>query len=173
MLPSSFEPHKDKDKDKDKDKVSFNTENMDVKSFLKDLNYFTSSSSLQTIKMEIQIKKKVLKFNEKFKPIVQYFKLLYNEDNVDHTKLKSFFTIIVQSATDYLFIKNEKEQTKLIIDTVCIELLKQFVNDDEKLCRSFICMVANKIKPNTWLRRNKKYVIKVFFLIVNQLLQIK
>ena len=55
MLPSSFEPHKDKDKDKDKDKVSFNTENMDVKSFLKDLNYFTSSSSLQTIKMELQI----------------------------------------------------------------------------------------------------------------------
>lgn len=138
---------------------------IDHKDVLESLNYFSQSSSLKQVKEDLIIKKKIEKFEGKFDKVLSSV----NTELMDKNDL---FLVVAQCAEDYFFVNNE-EKCKKIKETVCIKLLKGYVKGDEAICKQILSAVQGRVKKSTFLRRNKKAIIKTFFLLVKLLLKTK
>lgn len=140
-------------------------EEIDYKDVLGNLDYFSSASNLKGVKEELILKKKTIKFIQKFKQVLSSI----NTDLIDKNDL---FLAVIQSAEDYIYIK-DADKCARVKDELCVELLKGYVNGDEAVCRQIIQAVSHKVKKTTVLRRNKKAIIRAFFLLVKCLLKTK
>jgi hypothetical protein len=133
----------------------------DEKLLLSDIEYFNTSSNMKDVRNEIYIQKKKKKFVEKVRGIldkIQQLECVNKDDN-----LKKIFVFVMQSAEDYIFNANDKERCEKVKKDICLELLRPFTHDNEKLCRQFMSLVANDIKKTTIFRRCRRVINKLFF----------
>ena len=135
-----------------------------LRSTVADIRQFSRSSSMGSIVSDIELIKKVSKFEVKIASVLENIKKL---DIQDDTQLQKLFLFVLQSCSDYIYVADADRCHKIKMD-LCVKLLKPFVKDDETLCKSIINIVQSRVKPSTWLRRNKRFVIKVgkFFLSI-------
>lgn len=133
----------------------------ELKETLASIQKFSRSSSMRSITDDIALRRKVAKFEDKIGVVLQNIKKL-NVENDD--QLQTLFIFVMQSCSDFIYIKDDVKCSQVRND-LCVKLLKGFVKDDEKLCRSIMSIVQPRIKPSTWLRRNRQNLLKcvVFF----------
>jgi len=132
---------------------------LDCKNTINDMSYFSSSSTMKKLQVDLNKSKKSLKFSEKIREVLKSIKKLNSDD-----EMHIVFLFVLQSCEDYLYDHSTDEKLDL-----CVALLKGFVNEDVKICRSFIKIVNGKIKKSTWLRRNQRRLTKLFFLVLSGL----
>ena len=132
---------------------------LDCKNTINDMSYFSSSSTMKKLQVDLNNSKKVLKFTEKITEVLKSIKKLNSEDEIHIV-----FLFVLQSCEDYLYEHTTEEKI-----SICVSLLKSFVNGDVKICNAFFKIVDSKLKKTSWLRRNKKKIAKFFFLVVKQL----
>ena len=140
------------------------TQTPDYKSTMKDIQYFSKQSQMSNIIEDILLEKKKNKFIDKISTVLQTIQKLNLKDE---KQLQNLFLFVLQSAEDYIYTPNTEKCT-LVKNNVCIELLKQFVKNDIKLCQQIIAIVESKIKKSTLLRRNKKRLIRCFFFFLER-----
>ena len=136
-----------------------------LKDTLKSISQFNRSSSMRGITDDIALRKKVAKFEDKISGVLANIKRL-NIENDD--QLQTLFVFVCQSASDYLYLKDEAKCLQVRTD-LCVKLLKPFVKDDDKLCRSVIAIVQHRIKKSTWYRRNRQFLVKAGLFFLNML----
>lgn len=132
----------------------------DEKILLADIEYFNTSSNMKDVRNEIYVQKKKKKFLDKVKGILEKIQSLDCANNDEN--LKKIFVFVMQSAEDYIFNANDKERCEKVKKEVCLQLLRPFTHDNEKLCRQFMALVANEIKKTTVFRRGRRVLNKVF-----------
>jgi len=86
----------------------------------------------------------------------------------DVNVIKLLFLFVLQSASDYFYLPNNKECEDVKIKC-CVELLKPLVKNDEKLCKQIIDLVICNVKKSTFYRRNKRCIGKIFFSLYRRL----
>ena len=107
---------------------------LDCKNTINDMSYFSSSSTMKKLQIDLNNSKKVLKFTEKISEVLKSIKKLNSDDEIHIV-----FLFVLQSCEDYLFEHTAEEKV-----AVCVSLLKGFVNDDLKICNAFIKIVNGK-----------------------------
>ena len=133
------------------------------KEVAKQINFFSSSSTLKDIKHDLLLNRKIEKFKKKVSGILQQIHYVLNED--DEELLKKLFVFVCQSAEDYIVLpKRDKKKCNMIKKEIVIEIMKEYVID-VKLIGSIISMVMPSIKKSTIYRRNKKFIDKLFVFV--------
>ena len=140
-----------------------NLEPQNYKEMLKDINVFNKSSTMNTIKSDLIMRKKLSKFEAKMAPVLATIQKIDNEDY-----LNQLFVFVLQSAEDYLYLPN-KEKCNAIKKEICMQLLKPFVKD-EVVRNQIIKICLKNIKKSTLFRRNRK-LLQNFFLGLVKMLQ--
>ena len=135
----------------------------ELKGVIGDIRGFNKSSQMKDIVEDIRLEKKKAKFHNKISTVLQNICRLHLEDE---NQLQTLFLFVLQSAEDYIHSKETDKCDKIKMD-LCIGLLKQFVQDDERLCKQIISIVAPRIKKSTFWRRNKISIMNGvgFFLV--------
>lgn len=146
----------------DEDELSHTSTNESLKDTLADIQRFSQSSSISNMTSEIEMQKRIGKFETKISAILEQVKKLKIDDDAH---LQEVFLFVLQACEDYIYC-SDREKCKKIKSAVCIKLLKSFTKDDEALCRCFMSVVQSNVKPSTFMRRNKKAILKFvrFFL---------
>ena len=128
-----------------------------TKEAIEDLEYFCSSSNVKTVKQSLMLKKKIYKFKSKVSAVLSKISSILEQE-----ELESLFLFVLQSAEDYLSVDGSSDELKM---DVCVELLKSYCKDDDKLCKSVILMVQKRVKKITFYRRHRKklYKVLIFF----------
>jgi len=128
----------------------------DMKSFQHDINKISSSTRTKNVIVKLESERIKSKFVTRMGSILQKFDKIKIDDD---DKLQTLFIFVMQSANDIL--ENDEEAYRL-----CLELLKQFVNNDEALCKGIMNIVKSKIKPLTFFRKYKHQMYRwatIFF----------
>jgi uncharacterized protein YaaN involved in tellurite resistance len=141
----------------------------DIKQNLEDISYFSESSNIQGVKSDLTLLKKKSKFKSKIQNVLESIKLV-NKDDVN--ELKTVFHFVMQSAEDYFNHPKDQVKANSVKNELCEELLRPLVGDDVQLCRKVMAMVVDKIKPSTFLRRNKRLIKKIFLRVFRKLQQL-
>ena len=132
------------------------------KDTVKEIEFFSSSSSVSTIKKDLLLNQKIEKFKTKVQGILQQIHHVLDED--DEELLKKLFVFVCQSAEDYIIMpKKDKDKCNRIKKRIVTDMMKVYAID-EKLIGSIINMVMPSIKKATMYRRNKRFIDKVVFL---------
>jgi len=119
----------------------------EMKAIVGDVKAFSSSSKMRNVMNAVNDDRRRSKFIEKINHILNQFNAIKLDDNDKRVEL--LFLFVMQSATDYL---GNDDNNK---DEICRELLVRFVKDDEDLCKNIMNLVRPRIKPLTFIRRNK------------------
>ena len=119
------------------------------------MGHFSKSSSTTKMIFEIEFERKRVKFIERMSHILENLKSLKMEQD----ELENVFTMVLQSAEDYLYC-DDHLKCQATKDDVCVSLLKGFCKDDEALCRQMVSFLRYKVKPSTLVRRHKRQFIR-------------
>jgi len=140
-------------------------ESANNKDTVKEIEFFSSSSSVSTIKKDLLLNQKIEKFKTKVSGILQQIHVVLDED--DEELLKKLFVFVCQSAEDYIIMpKKDNDKCNRIKKRIVTDMMKVYVID-EKLIGSIINMVMPSIKKATMYRRNKRFIDKVFFFVLS------
>lgn len=122
---------------------------------------FSRSTSTKKMLSDIEFERKKTKFVERMSKILDALRSL----KMEQEELESVFTMVLQSAEDYLWCDDpvKCQETK---EECVVSLLKGFTKDDEGLCRQMVSFLKYKIKPSTLYRRNRRQMVRCakFFL---------
>ena len=132
------------------------------------MGHFSKSSSTKKMIFDIEFERKRVKFVERMSHILENLKSLKMEQD----ELENVFTMVLQSAEDYLYC-DDHLKCQATKDDVCVSLLKKFCKDDEALCRQMVSFLRYKVKPSTFYRRHKQQIFKgvrFFFGLVSKVL---
>lgn len=123
--------------------------------------HFSRSSSTKKMLSDIEFERKKNKFVERMSKILDALRSLKMEQEL----LESVFTMVLQSAEDYLWCE-DVAKCQAVKEECVVCLLKSFTKDDEQLCRQMVSFLKYKIKPSTMYRRNKRTIVRFgkFFL---------
>ena len=126
------------------------------KSIVLDIKQMSNSSNMKGVIENLDSQRKQQKFSEKIEIILKQFECIKLDKDDERMQLLFLFTM--QSANDYLQNDDKK-------DEICLQLLKQLVNDDEYLTKNIMNIVKSKVKPLTYYRRYKHNFMRlsVFF----------
>jgi len=127
-------------------------DNTKEKVIMQDINYFSKSSTMQKLKKDLAVSRKVRKFVDKVNGILEFVETLQCEN-----KVELVFLFVLQSAEDYFDPSHEELKRE-----VCKKLLSKYVNGDEALCHSFMNLAGKNIKKSTSVRRAKKKLGNLF-----------
>lgn len=135
--------------------------NAELKEASNTMFHFSKSSSTKRMVSDIEFERKKTKFVERMSKILEALKSLKMEQD----ELESVFTMVLQSAEDYLYCSDpvKCQESK---EESCVFLLKKFTKEDEALCKQMVKFLRYKIKPSTLYRRNKRQLVRCakFFL---------
>jgi hypothetical protein len=116
------------------------------KVILKDIKYFSRSSNMRKLKNDLEVNKKIKKFNDKVIGILDTIDT-FQCDN----KIEMVFLFVLQSAEDY-FDPCHVEVKR----DVCKKLLVKYTGGDEEACLGFMRLAEKNIKKTSPIRRFKK-----------------
>ena len=141
-------------------------ESANNKDTVKEIEFFSSSSSVKTIKKDLLLNQKIENFKTKVEgSILRQIHHVLDED--DEELLKKLFVFVCQSAEDYIIMpKKDNDKCNRIKKRIVTDMMKVYVID-EKLIGSIINMVMPSIKKATMYRRNKRFIDKVFFFVLS------
>lgn len=128
------------------------TANNDEKAILKDINYFNRSSNMRRLKKDLEVNKKIKKFQDKVADILAVIDTFQCEH-----KIETVFMFVMQSAEDYFDPQNDD-----IKKSVCRKMLMKYVNNDAELYDGFYRLTEKNVKKSTPMRRLKKKTGKFF-----------
>lgn len=128
------------------------------KDVLNDIKYFNNSSKFTSVRNDLELQKKKEKFIAKITPALDKLKQL----NLIDDDIEKLFYFVLQSSEDYFNITNAENCDK-VKNEVCVQLLCPFVNNDEKLCKQIIRLIAPTVKKLTMYRKVKKNLKKIVF----------
>ena len=134
----------------------------DINDLLKNLQALSNSTKIQAVTKTMKRDEKRRKFIEKVDSVLSHLSkmCIFSENELENVTL-----FVLQSCEDFLttaFTRDEK------ID-ICVDLLKRFTKDDHVLCKQIISFVIPKLKPSTFLRRNKKIICSMVYFFLPQL----
>jgi len=115
------------------------------KELVKDMNFFSQSSGMSNVKTDLLMQGRSKKFKIKMKGILSRLN--------ENTPINEIFKFILQSAEDYYFCGDLKNE-------ICRELLFDYVKDD-KLYDSYILLISKELKISTFWRKQKKKLLKL------------
>lgn len=141
------------------DGKSISIDHDDLNNVINDLNKFSDSGDFID---EIKLKTKCEKYEKAFQKILATIK---NIDCENKENIELIFKIVTQSVEDYIY-HPDKEKCNKMKNDIALKLLKPFVNDNEKLCKTIIDMTLKTITKTSFFRRFKKRAIKYFFLVL-------
>ena len=96
------------------------------KDTVKEIEFFSSSSSVSTIKKDLLLNQKIEKFKKKVSGILQQIPHVLDED--DEELLKKLFVFACQSAEDYIIMpKKDKDKCNRIKKRIVTDMMKVYV----------------------------------------------
>ena len=141
--------------DLDNEVVTPSPSHAELKDTASSMYHFSRSTSTKKMLSDIEFERKRSKFVERMSKILDNLKSL----KMEQEELESVFTMVLQSAEDYLYcadpVKCQESKEECVIS-----LLKGFTKDDEALCRQMVSFLKYKVKPSTLLRRHKRQIVR-------------
>jgi len=127
----------------------------EVKRFSKNIMKMSNSTEAKKIVGFAKQDRMRLKFVKLAEVVIDQYDRLPNT-NKEKGKLKTIFSIILQSASDIL--GNLDEETNMVL---VVSLLKKFTHDDVYLCEEMLECLSDKVKKMTMRRKIAKRMIKL------------
>lgn len=140
----------------------------ELKGALKDLNMFSKATSMKVLKEDLLIQKRTAKFKAQIGTVLRSVEQLPN----DPDKLQKIFLLVMQYVSDRIYCKDQEKCNKYR-EELCVDVLNVFTHGDRQLCLQTMRMCTSKVKPSTFLRRNKNTITKVFFCVLEKLFMAK